>query len=222
MQELGAMDPRPLAMFPLSTVLFPHADLSLHVFEPRYRELVRDCLDTDGTFGVVLITRGSEVGGGDQRTGVGTMARIRAASPQPDGRWVLVARGTERFRVAGWLPEEPYPLAMVEPLPAEPMDLAGPVLTRAASRVRRVRALLSELGEHPAMPPDPDLLPGGAERMWGLCAAAPLSMFDRQRLLESEDPVARLDLLIELSEEMAQDMTRLLGHRPEATGPPTT
>ncbi|HUZ08833.1 MAG TPA: LON peptidase substrate-binding domain-containing protein [Acidimicrobiales bacterium] len=213
------MDPRPLAMFPLSTVLFPHADLSLHIFEPRYRELVRDCLDTDGTFGVVLITRGSEVGGGDRRTGVGTMARIRAASPQADGRWVLVARGSERFRVAEWLPEEPYPLAMVGALPAELLNPGEPVLARAASRVRRVRALLSELGDHPALPPDPDLLPDGAGRMWELCTAAPLSVFDRQRLLESEDPLARLRLLIELCEEMAEDVTRLLAHRPDPTGP---
>ena len=214
------MDPRPLPMFPLSTVLFPGADLSLHVFEPRYRELVGDCLQTDRLFGVVLITRGSEVGGGDVRAEVGTVARIRAALPQPDGRWVLAARGSERLKVTRWLPEEPYPLAMVEGLPAaEGLDPDEPLLALAAAGVRRVRALLSELGDHPALPPDPEGLPDAGERMWELCTAAPLSVFDRQRLLQSEDPRSRLHLLIELCGEAAEDMTRLLAHRPDA-GPP--
>src|SRR6202044_2208664 len=57
-----------LAMFPLSAVLFPHATMPLHVFEPRYRELLRDCLAGDARFGIVLIERGSEGGGGDERS----------------------------------------------------------------------------------------------------------------------------------------------------------
>ncbi|HEX4162859.1 MAG TPA: LON peptidase substrate-binding domain-containing protein, partial [Acidimicrobiales bacterium] len=56
-----------LPMFPLSAVLFPQATMPLHVFEPRYRQLMHDCLEGDPRFGVVLIERGSEVGGGDQR-----------------------------------------------------------------------------------------------------------------------------------------------------------
>ena len=58
-------------MFPLGTVLFPHAPLPLHIFEPRYRALVQECIDGDGEFGVVLIERGFEVGGGDTRFGTG-------------------------------------------------------------------------------------------------------------------------------------------------------
>ena len=73
----GAMS-RTLGMFPLSTVLFPQAGLPLHVFEERYRTLMAECLDGDGEFGVVLIARGSEVGGGDQRVDIGTVARIPA------------------------------------------------------------------------------------------------------------------------------------------------
>ena len=56
-----------LGMFPLSAVLYPHAQIPLHVFEPRYRALMHDCLEADRRFGVVLIEHGSEVGGGDQR-----------------------------------------------------------------------------------------------------------------------------------------------------------
>jgi uncharacterized protein len=68
--------PAAMPMFPLGTVLFPHALLPLHVFEPRYRLMTRRVLAGDGELGVVLIERGSEVGGGDTRFGVGTVARV--------------------------------------------------------------------------------------------------------------------------------------------------
>ncbi len=80
-------------MFPLSTVLFPHARAFLHVFEPRYRAMVADCLAGDRRLGVVLIARGSEVGGGDQRVDVGTLASIETAEPAADGRWHLAVEG---------------------------------------------------------------------------------------------------------------------------------
>jgi Lon protease-like protein len=213
MEELLSMVARPLAMFPLSTVLFPHADLPLHVFEPRYRALVRDCLYGDGAFGVVLITRGSEVGGGDQRTAVGTVARIGAALPSPDGRWMVAARGAHRFRVTEWLPDSPYPRALVQDIPVEPSGPDPQTLDRAAAQVRRLRALLSELGEHPA-PMAADRQPGEvAEPLWRLCATAPLSTFDLQRLLEAPDWKSRSALLIDLAGEMADDLHRLLAQR---------
>ena len=80
-----------LPMFPLSAVLFPHASMPLHVFEPRYRQMLRDCLAGDGRFGIVLIERGSEVGGGDQRSLLGTRGVITAGSRV--GRRALVRRG---------------------------------------------------------------------------------------------------------------------------------
>src|ERR1019366_10529845 len=100
----------PLPMFPLGTVLFPHAVLPLHIFEPRYQALTEHCLAADSTFGVVLIERGSEVGGGDQRFTVGTRTRIVHAEHLDDGRWVLVTVGETRLRVKRWLPDDPYPL----------------------------------------------------------------------------------------------------------------
>jgi hypothetical protein len=209
------MSERRLAMFPLSTVLYPHADLPLHVFEPRYRKMTTDCLQADGTFGVVLIDRGSEVGGGDHRVTVGTVARIVAAAPQPDGRWVLLARGVERIRVLEWHDDEPYPVASVEELPTEDVDPDPEDLDRTAQRVRRVRALLSEMGDHPPLPADALDGSGPVEQVWRLCAATPLNAYDRQRLLEAGDPAARLTMLAQLSDELAEDMTRLLASRPE-------
>ena len=101
-----------LPMFPLGTVLLPGAPLPLQVFEPRYRELTRDCLAGVPEFGVVLIERGSEVGGGDVRTNVGTVARIVASQGFPDGRAYLVTVGTRRIRVTEWLEDAPYPRAV--------------------------------------------------------------------------------------------------------------
>src|SRR4051794_19374446 len=105
---------RRLPMFPLGTVLFPYATLPLHVFEPRYRMMVRTVLRDDHEFGVVLIERGSEVGGGEARFEVGTVARIVHAAELDDGRFALTAVGLRRLRVTEWLPDDPYPQAVVE------------------------------------------------------------------------------------------------------------
>src|SRR5215204_4326060 len=97
-----------LPMFPLGSVLLPGAVLPLHVFEDRYRELVRDCLAApEHEFGVTMIERGSEVGGGDQRSNVGTVARMAQVAELADGRYALVCIGTRRIRVVAWLPDDP-------------------------------------------------------------------------------------------------------------------
>ena len=96
-----------LPMFPLGTVLLPGMVLPLHVFEPRYRQLVQDCEAGDGEFGVVLIERGSEVGGGDVRTDVGTVAKIVQSQSLPDGRYLLATVGARRLRVERWLDDDP-------------------------------------------------------------------------------------------------------------------
>ncbi|HEY3239977.1 MAG TPA: LON peptidase substrate-binding domain-containing protein, partial [Acidimicrobiia bacterium] len=122
-------------MFPLGTVLVPSAHLPLHIFEPRYRALAQDCLAGDREFGVVLIERGSEVGGGDVRFGVGTVARIVQAVELPDGRWLLDSLGTERFRIQRWLEDDPYPQAEVEPLAEAP---TGPDAEPLRAEVERL------------------------------------------------------------------------------------
>jgi Lon protease-like protein len=197
-------------MFPLSTVLFPLAGLPLHVFEPRYRTLMSDCLDGDGTFGVVLIARGSEVGGGDERHDVGTMARIDQVAELDDGRMLVVARGVHRVRVDRWLPDAPYPRAEVEDFPVfagEPNDRA---LATAEAAVRRLRSLLSEMGDVPALAHDLVLSGGDEEVAWQLCELAPLNLVDRQHLLASVGLPAQLDLLAELCDAMADDVVALL------------
>jgi len=204
----------PLGMFPLSTVLFPRAGLPLHVFEQRYRALMADCLDGDGEFGVVLISRGSEVGGGDERVGIGTAARIANVAELDDGRLLVVATGTRRIRVAQWLPDDPYPRAVVKDLPegpgaAEDGDV-GRALASAEASLRRLRSLLSELGDVPALPPALRITGSPGEIGWQLCDMAPLTVLDLQQLLSTDGLRTRMDLLTALCDAMADDVIGLL------------
>ena len=188
-------------MFPLGTVLLPFAHLPLHIFEPRYRALVKDCLAGDGEFGVVLIERGQEVGGGDVRFGVGTVARIVQTAELPDGRWLLDAVGTERFHVTQWLPDDPYPLAMVEPVDDEPADGSPETKAEAEERraaverlLRQVLALQVELG-FPAPSAVRTLDENPAVAGFEAALLSPLGPMDTQKILEAPGTVARLALL---------------------------
>jgi Lon protease-like protein len=196
-------------MFPLGSVLFPGGLLPLHVFEPRYRVLTRDCLAGDGELGIVLIERGSEVGGGDTRFCVGTRARIVDAAPFDDGRWVLLLEGTERIRVARWLADDPYPRAEVVILPDEaPGPNAVQLRDDVEKRLRRALALKAELGET-AAPLALEVDPAPQVAVHQACAAAPVGPADAQRLLETEGVDERLALLVELLD----DELGVLAHR---------
>lgn len=184
-------------MFPLGAVLVPGMVLPLHVFEPRYRRLVRDCLAGAAEFGVVLIRRGSEVGGGDVRTDVGTVARIGRADELPDGRWIIVAVGDRRVRVERWLDDDPYPRAEVADWPDErgtSPDDAAAAITSVAAQLRRAAALLVELGE-PAPPVDLSLVDDPVAAGYQAVALAPLGPSDRHQLLAAPTVAARFDAL---------------------------
>jgi uncharacterized protein len=188
-------------MFPLGTVLLPFAHLPLHIFEPRYRALVKDVLAGDGEFGVVLIERGQEVGGGDQRFGVGTVARVVQTAELPDGRWLLDAVGTERIRVAEWLPDDPYPLAMVEAVVDEPRDNSPEFKAEAEERrakverlLRQVLAMQVELG-FPAPSAVRTLDENPATASFEAALLSPIGPMDTQKILEAPSTVARLALL---------------------------
>ena len=185
-------------MFPLGSVLVPGMLLPLHVFEPRYRALVRDCLAGDGLFGVVLIARGSEVGGGDVRTDVGTVAEVLRAQELPDGRFAVAAVGTRRLRVVRWLADDPYPRAEVDDWPDDPDDPEAAADAAAAlgpggdvtALLRRSAALAAELGEA-APPVDLELADDPALAGFQAVAVAPLGPADRQALLAAPSVAAR-------------------------------
>ena len=199
-----------IPMFPLSTVVFPGAELPLHVFEERYRRLVGDVLDGNREFGTVLITAGSEVGGGDRRSEIGTLVLIEMAAPFDDGRWLLASKGIERIRVVEWLDDAPYPKAMVERSPSSALSPGSEVLGRAAAAVRRLRMLLSELDSGPCGRIDLDLGDDPTMASWMACAVAPIAQLDGQALLELTDPVARLTALIAMCCDRIKDVEMLL------------
>jgi Lon protease-like protein len=199
-----------MAMFPLGSVLLPSLYLPLHVFEPRYRALVQDCLAGEREFGVVLIARGSEVGGGDQRTDVGTVARILEAVEMPDGRWGIGAVGVRRIRVVAWLPDDPYPRAEVVTW-EDPQPEAGYVetLARTIARLRRVLARAAEMGDA-AAPATQELADDPVLAGYQAAALSGSGPADLQRLLEQPTPDARLDLLERLLADEEADLTRRL------------
>jgi len=199
-----------LPMFPLSAVVFPGTLLPLHVFEPRYRQLVEDLDSTSGRFGIVLITRGSEVGGGDQRSIVGVEVEVEYLSTSADGRSMMVVRALERLEVLSWLDEAPYPTALVKRTPSEPYCADEGLLKQTMAVVRRTRALLSEVGDTPALCHDIDESWSQDEAAWQLCSLAPLSLYDAQRLLETSDPTERLRLLRDSCEAISQMAIALL------------
>jgi len=199
-----------LAMFPLSCVLYPYAEMPLHVFEPRYQSLTADCMASDARFGIVLIERGPEVGGGDERMAIGTRVVITHAATLAEGRSLMMVQGEARIRVKAWLPEDPYPEALVEEMPNEDDPVDPATLKRAIQGVRRTRGLLSELGTRPALSLAMTFDEDPRIACWQICAEAPLSMFDAQRLLASSSMMARLELLIALTDAVEIDLRAML------------
>jgi Lon protease-like protein len=194
---------RELPMFPLGSVLLPGMGLPLHLFEPRYRVMMHDLEQSNSQeFGVVLIERGSEVGGGDTRGQVGCRAVIAQAEEQADGSWVLIAVGTERIKVLAWLPDDPYPRASVVAWPDDRTDqqLDQALIEGAERLARRVAALAVEMGAQGLLA-DSQLSADPSSRVYELATMAPLGALDRSRLLCAPDLPTRFELLIEMLEE---------------------
>lgn len=125
-----------LPLFPLNTVLFPGQVLPLHIFEDRYRLLIRHCLADDKPFGVVLIQQGQEVGGEAKPHPIGTVARIIESAHLADGTMNIVSVGTERFRILRLIHDQPYLRGEVETFPmVEASD--DQALTRLTDYVRQ-------------------------------------------------------------------------------------
>lgn len=190
-----------LPMFPLGSVLFPSLVLPLHVFEERYRTLMRHVLDGDHEFGVCMIERGSEVGGGDFRSGIGTVATVQEAAELPDGRWAVVTVGTRRIRVERWLDDDPYPRAIVEDHPdPEPSIAEIELLDEVTASVRRALEKVARLGDS-ATASTADLADDPVLASYQLSALSPLSTIDQQRLLSAPTVGLRLADLNELLPE---------------------
>ena len=188
---------RDLAMFPLGSVLFPGMPLPLRVFEPRYLAMLLSVLgETEHEFGVVLIERGSEVGGGDVRFGVGTVARIVSVE-RTAGSIELLATGSARFEVVQWLQDDPFPRAQVRELAALELDESTPSELDSAEIV--VRATIARASEFVELPwsADIELSPELALRVWQVAAIAPLNSLDQYALLRSSTASELLTRLVD-------------------------
>jgi Lon protease-like protein len=196
-----------LAMFPLESALLPDQDLPLRIFEPRYGALVRRCIDGEEPFGVVLIARGREVGGGDSRCDVGVLSRIDEHADLGAGRYVLRCRTGERIRVCEWLPDDPYPRATVTLWPDEPGD---PVTdAQLLDLEERVIALFERIAEaRDARPPERDALLGPREsdagrRLFALASRVPIGTADRYTVLSASSAAGRFAALSEAVDALA-------------------
>ena len=180
-----------LRLFPLRTVLFPGMKLPLQVFEPRYRQLVTECIEYSEPFGVALIREGVEVGGPAVPYTIGTTANIESITPAADGRLQLATVGGRRFRVLALHTDRPYLWAEVEYPLDEPSEVPDGLIQRARkglTAIHRLRATAAgEYEREPRLPEQPGAL---ADALAGLATAPPTEL---QALLETLDVRRRLE-----------------------------
>ena len=211
-----------LPIFPLEAVLFPGALMPLHIFEPRYRLLIRRCIERQRPFGIVLIRNGSEVGAGAEPYGVGTEAKIVAESPLPDGRSYIVTRGERRFVVESLIADvEPYLVAHVRYLDEtdgdRALDRASVAREALGAYLLAVVAVTDDARGERALADDlRDAAPGDlAYRIAGsLAVDAP----QQQALLELETAAARLEAetrILNRETELLRDLLVRLRERGE-------
>jgi hypothetical protein len=175
-----------LPLFPLNTVLFPGQVLPLHIFEDRYRLMIRRCLAEDTPFGVVLIKQGREVGETAEPHPIGTVARIVESSHLPDGTMNILAVGTERFRIRQLFHDQPYLRGEVEffPMP-EPPDVE--TLTGLTERVRaQIQRYIELIAQAAGLQIQVGEIPEAPQQMGYLAAVAlQVENTEKQALLDS-------------------------------------
>jgi Lon protease-like protein len=198
------MLPPTIPLFPLpNVVLFPNVLLPLHVFEPRYRAMVGDALTGDRLIGMVLLRPGYEADyeGRPPVFEVGCAGVITHAEQLSDGRYNIVLRGLERFRITGEETDRTYRVARVEHLPDMLVEGDRPDLRRYRHRIEALLAAATErAGSGPRFPPavaDEDLINALAQHL-------DLEPLERQALLERDDVLERCRALIGLFEMKAR------------------
>ena len=194
------MLPPLIPVFPLpNVVLFPNVFLPLHIFEPRYRAMVSDALTGDRIIGMVLLQPGheTEYEGRPPVFPIGCAGVITHSEPLGDGRYNIVLRGLERFRIAGEDAGNAYRLAHIEGLPEVVPEADRTELRRHRHRLEALLAVAMErTGKEPRFPPavpDEDLVNALAQYI-------DLEPLERQALLERDGILARCRALVELLE----------------------
>ena len=189
-----------LGLFPLEIVLLPGELVPLHIFEPRYRELIGECLDEDGEFGLLFADdRGVRE--------LGTRARVvEVVERFDDGRLNIVVAGGERFRVLERTSGRTYQTAEVESVE----DDEGELPPEEVERVRRLYRRVAEIAGS-----EPDEL-GDAQLSFGVAARIDFGPEMKQRLLELRSEPARLRLLARLLETAQEALSQVEARRRRA------
>lgn len=195
-----------IPIFPLGPALLPGMPAVLRLFEERYLVMLSEVLQAEpAEFGIVLIERGAEVGGGDRRFGVGTVARVTQLM-EGEGFVGLVAQGGDRFEIVDWMEDDPYPRAEIRTLPELEWDEGlRPRLEETERVVRRALAQGSEFVEQ-RWSTDTELAEDPIAAAWQLAGIAPLEEFDRYALLRAESVADLLERTATLSAESVETL----------------
>lgn len=189
-----------LPLFPLGTVLFPGMPMPLHIFEPRYQQMVRDRVQEDIPFGVSLTQSEPPPHQPWPAQTVGTAAVITSKTPHNDGRWDLVVVGKQRFRIVSLEQTQPYNVATIEWIdeslgdPEEASSLLRTVAAQFHRYAGGITRLTRRRFDGVTIPNDP------VAASYDLVSRLPLHTWERQRLLEAETAVDRLTSLSLLME----------------------
>jgi len=212
---------RELPIFPLPVVLFPGAPQPLHIFEPRYRELLSDCLAADRRFGIAYVTphRAPAVDPAPDLGDVGCVALIRSSEPLPDGRSNILAVGERRFVLRRWVAgSQLYRVAEIEEFDDDPVDtvelatLAQDVRERFARLARALGVLTERTDEEIELPSDPALL------SFQVAAALELDADAKRALQAGRNTSVRLRQLATVLGPLATDAERRAAVRQRARG----
>ena len=207
-----------MPMFPLGSVLMPAMPLNLRIFEERYLKLLGDLLGEETPeFGVVLIERGQEVGGGEKRMGVGTIASVNEIGTT-DEFYGLQSVGSRRFRVNAWLPDDPDPVAASDFLPDLIWDdNLMPARVHLETKVRRLLAFASEFGDL-QYGADVQFSDDPMEACWQLAGVLPVGQLDQLDLLQSqsaEDLIAQTNEIVNAANQSLEQMMTGIDEQPE-------
>jgi Lon protease-like protein len=184
-----------LPLFPLNTVLFPGQLLPLHIFEPRYRQMIGECIQHGQAFGVVLIRSGEEVGETAEPYKVGTTAHIVQVESVNDGRMNILCVGKARFRIAHLLHDKPYLSGQVELWPWEPYSEGGADIDRIRRQLDRYLHILAEMADSQldlSLPDEPAALANIA------ASVLQIDLNEKQRLLTTPSIGAMLSDVADL------------------------
>lgn len=189
-----------IPLFPLHTVLFPGGAIPLRIFEPRYLDMVGECLRNGTGFGICLISEGSETGGGAQTFEYGTVGDISYWQQLPDGLLGITVRGRQRFRlISNEVRKNKLTIAKVALIPNDP-----PITLphRYASFGEMVSDMMEEMG-HPytTLPKHFDDAGWVSNR---LAEILPMALVQKQYFLQLDDPLERLDRLGAIIAELDQ------------------